>query len=68
VVKVGLIADFTGAFATWGAQFQQAIEAYQALNGKTVKGPDDGKLVNIDIGQVEMVKDQWKIDNPPKSN
>jgi branched-chain amino acid transport system substrate-binding protein len=40
VVKVGLIADFTGAFATWGAQFQQAIEAYQALNGKTVKGPD----------------------------
>jgi branched-chain amino acid transport system substrate-binding protein len=28
----------------------------------------DGKLVNIDIGQVEMVKDQWKIDNPPKSN
>jgi len=40
VVKVGLIADFTGAFATWGSQFQQAIEAYQALNGKTVKGPD----------------------------
>ena len=40
VVKVGLIADFTGAFATWGTQFQQAIEAYQAINGKTVKGPD----------------------------
>src|SRR5215510_11545516 len=40
VVKVGLIADFTGAFATWGSQFQQAIEAYQAINGKSVKGPD----------------------------
>jgi branched-chain amino acid transport system substrate-binding protein len=40
VVKIGLIADFTGAFATWGTQFQQAIEAYQSVNGKTVKGPD----------------------------
>lgn len=40
VVKIGLIADFTGAFATWGTQFQQAIEAYQATYGKTVKGPD----------------------------
>ena len=46
VVKVGLIADFTGAFATWGTQFQQAIEAYQAVNGKTVKGPD-GKTHEI---------------------
>ena len=40
VVKVGLIASFTGAFATWGTQFQQAVEAYQAVHGKTVKGPD----------------------------
>ena len=40
VVKIGLIADFTGAFAVWGAQFQQGVEAYQAVNGKTVKGPD----------------------------
>src|SRR5579863_10551888 len=40
VVKVGLIASYTGAFATWGTQFQQAVEAYQALHGKTVKGPD----------------------------
>ncbi|MGZ5853509.1 MAG: ABC transporter substrate-binding protein [Xanthobacteraceae bacterium] len=44
--KVGLIADFTGAFATWGTQFQQAVEAYQAVNGKTVKGPD-GKETEI---------------------
>ena len=40
VVKVGLIASYTGAFATWGTQFQQGVEAYQALHGKTVKGPD----------------------------
>jgi branched-chain amino acid transport system substrate-binding protein len=40
VVKVGLIASFTGAFAVWGTQFQQAIEAYQAVHGKSVKGPD----------------------------
>jgi branched-chain amino acid transport system substrate-binding protein len=40
VFKVGLIADFTGAFATWGPQFQRAVDAYQAVHGKTVKGPD----------------------------
>lgn len=39
VVKIGLIASYTGAFATWGTQFQQAVEAYQALHGNTVKGP-----------------------------
>ena len=39
-LKVGLIASYTGAFATWGTQFQQAVEAYQAVHGKTVKGPD----------------------------
>lgn len=47
-MKVGLIADFTGAFATWGSQFQQAIEAYQSLNGKSVKGPD-GKVHDIEF-------------------
>ncbi len=40
VVKVGLIVSYSGAFAMWGTQFQQAIEAYQAVYGKTVKGPD----------------------------
>ena len=39
VVKIGLIASYTGAFATWGSQFQQAVEAYRALHGNTVKGP-----------------------------
>ena len=28
----------------------------------------EGKLVNVDIGEAKMVKDPWKIDNPPKSN
>ena len=46
VVKIGLIADYTGAFAMWGQQFQQSIEAFQAVNGKTVKGPD-GKDIEI---------------------
>ena len=41
VAKVGLLADFTGAFATWGPQFREGVEAYQALHGKTVKGLDD---------------------------
>jgi len=40
VIKVGLIVSFSGAFAMWGTQFQQAIDAYQAVYGKTVKGPD----------------------------
>ena len=41
VVKVGLLADFTGAFATWGPQFREGVEAYQALHGWTVSGLDD---------------------------
>ena len=28
----------------------------------------DGKLVNVDIDTVPMVKDPWKLDNPPKIN
>ncbi len=47
-VKIGLIADFTGAFSTWGTQFQQAVEAWQAIHGKTVKGPD-GKPHEIEF-------------------
>src|ERR1700739_4709623 len=37
VVKVGLLADFTGAFATWRPQFQGGVEAYQALHGNSVQ-------------------------------
>jgi branched-chain amino acid transport system substrate-binding protein len=46
VVKVGMIASYTGAFATWGGQFQHGIEAYQALHGNTVKGPD-GRPIEV---------------------
>ena len=28
----------------------------------------DGKLVNIDIDTIPMVKDPWKLDNPAKTN
>jgi len=46
VFKIGLIADYSGAFATWGPQFENAFRAYQAINGKTVKGP---KGEDIDV-------------------
>jgi branched-chain amino acid transport system substrate-binding protein len=48
VFKIGLLADYTGAFATWGPQFQQAMEAYQAIYGKTVKGPK-GEDIEVQI-------------------
>lgn len=48
VFKIGLIASYTGAFATWGPQFQNALEAYQAINGKTVKGPK-GETIEVQI-------------------
>ena len=28
----------------------------------------DGRLMNIDLETVPMVKDPWKMENPPKSN
>ena len=28
----------------------------------------DGKLANVVIGKIEMVKDPWKLDHPPKAN
>jgi branched-chain amino acid transport system substrate-binding protein len=46
--KIGLIASYTGAFATWGPQFENAINAYQAINGKTVKGPK-GEEIAVQI-------------------
>jgi len=50
VFKIGLIANYTGAFATWGPQFQQAMEAYQAVYGKTAKGPK-GEDIEVQIVQ-----------------
>lgn len=37
-VKVGVIATFSGPFARWGEQFQQAIKVYQKQHGTTVDG------------------------------
>ena len=46
--KIGLIASYTGAFATWGTQFQNAIEAFQAINGNKVKGPK-GEDIEVEL-------------------
>ena len=37
-VKVGIVGTFSGPFARWGQQFQQAIEVYQKQHGKSVNG------------------------------
>ncbi|VAW25127.1 ABC transporter, substrate-binding protein (cluster 4, leucine/isoleucine/valine/benzoate) [hydrothermal vent metagenome] len=37
-VKVGVIAPFSGPFAIWGKQFQEAVEVYVAQNGETAGG------------------------------
>jgi branched-chain amino acid transport system substrate-binding protein len=47
-VKVGLIANFTGGMGVYGQQFHQAIQAYQAIHGTTVKGPN-GETITIEF-------------------
>ena len=37
-IRVGVIAPFSGPFAIWGQQFQQAIELYQAQHGTEAGG------------------------------
>ena len=37
-VKVGVYAPFSGGYATYGRQFRQAIELYQAQNGPRAGG------------------------------
>jgi branched-chain amino acid transport system substrate-binding protein len=54
-VKIGLIAPFSGGYAIWGSQFQQAIEAFQAVNGKSVNG-NDIEVVYRDDGGPDPVK------------
>jgi len=39
-VKIGIIGPFSGPFALQGKNFQAGVEAYMALNGKSVKGHD----------------------------
>lgn len=54
-VKVGVIVPFSGAFARWGAQFQQAIAVYQKHNGDTVKG-NKIEIVYRDVGGPDPAK------------
>src|SRR5674476_195099 len=37
-VKVGVVATFSGPFARYGEQFQQAIKVYQKIHGTSVNG------------------------------
>ena len=37
-VKIGLMAPFAGPFAIWGTQFKQSVEAFQKINGDSIKG------------------------------
>ena len=39
-IKIGIIGPFSGPFALQGKNFQAGVEAYMALNGKSVKGND----------------------------
>ena len=54
-VKVGVIVPFSGAFARWGAQFQQAIAVYQKHNGDSVKG-NKIEIVYRDVGGPDPAK------------
>ncbi len=39
-IKVGIIGPFSGPFALQGKNFQAGVDAFMALNGKSVKGHD----------------------------
>lgn len=48
-IKVGIIAPFSGPFAIWGKQFQEAIEVYQAEHG-TSAGDHEITVIYKDVG------------------
>ena len=49
-VKVGVVGTFSGPFARWGQQFQQAIEVYQKQHGKSVNGNEIEVIYRDDGG------------------
>lgn len=49
-VKVGVIASFSGPFARWGEQFQQAIKVYQKIHGTSVNGHEIEVIYRDDGG------------------
>ncbi|WP_417210454.1 ABC transporter substrate-binding protein [Antarctobacter sp.] len=50
-IKVGVIAPFSGPFAQYGIQYQQAIEVYQAQHGTSV-GDHEITFIYKDVGGV----------------
>ena len=48
-IKVGVIAPFSGPFAIWGKQFQEAINVYVAQNG-TMAGEHTVEFIYKDSG------------------
>lgn len=55
-IKVGIIGPFSGPFALQGKNFQAGVEAYMALNGRTVNGK-----------QVEVIYRDLPTANPAQS-
>jgi branched-chain amino acid transport system substrate-binding protein len=54
-VKVGIIAPFSGGFARWGEQFQQAIKVFQSQNGATVNGHTI-EIIYRDVGGADPAR------------
>lgn len=54
-VKVGVVAPFSGGFARWGEQFQQAIAVYQKQHGHSVNG-NKIEIVYRDVGGPDPAK------------
>ena len=48
-IKVGVVAPFSGPFAQYGKQFQEAIEVYQAQHG-TSAGEHEIEFIYKDVG------------------
>lgn len=56
-IKVGVIAPFSGPFAQYGIQYQQAIEVYQAQHGLQA-GEHEIKFIYKDVGGVNPSQSQ----------
>jgi branched-chain amino acid transport system substrate-binding protein len=54
-VKVGVLGVFSGGFARWGEQFQQAIAVYQKQHGDTVNG-NKIEIIYRDVGGPDPAK------------
>ena len=54
-VKVGVLGVFSGGFARWGEQFQQAIAVYQKHNGDSVNG-NKIEIIYRDVGGPDPAK------------